>query len=159
MRGGGADLWNVYETLFKDYNLALPGGSCYSVGVGGHIVGGGYGLLSRKLGLAVDYLAGVDVVGVNRRGQARLVRARKGDPKTKRLLWAHTGGGGGDFGIVTAYYFTGLPNPPEQVRVAITTWQWAQLSRGDLCHAAAQLRALPGRQQLPSARSRACSRC
>jgi len=125
---GGATLWNVYETLFKNYNLTLPGGSCYSVGVGGHIVGGGYGLLSRQFGLVVDYLSGVDVVCVNRYRQARLVRARKGDPKTEWLLWAHTGGGGGNFGIVTAYYFTGLPNPPEQVRVALTTWPWAQLS-------------------------------
>ncbi len=94
------------------------------------IVGGGYvGSSSRQFGLVVDYLTGVDVVCVSRHGQARLVRARKGDPETGRLLWAHTGGGGGNFGIVTAYYFTGLPNPPEQVRVAITTWQWAQLSR------------------------------
>ena len=122
----GATLWNVYETLFKDFNLTLPGGSCYSVGVGGHIVGGGYGLLSRLQGLVVDYLTGVDVVCVNRHGQARLVRARKGDPDTGRLLWAHTGGGGGNFGIVTAYYFSDLPHPPEQVRVAITTWPWAR---------------------------------
>jgi hypothetical protein len=123
----GATMWNVYETLFKDYYLTLPGGSCYSVGAGGHIVGGGYGLLSRLRGLVVDYLTGVDVVCVDRHGRARLVRARKGDPVTGRLLWAHTGGGGGNFGIVTAYYFSGLPSPPEQVRVAITTWQWSDL--------------------------------
>ncbi len=61
---GGATLWNVYETLLRDYNLTLPGGSCYSVGAGGHIVGGGYGLLSRLHGLTVDYLAAVDVVCV-----------------------------------------------------------------------------------------------
>jgi hypothetical protein len=127
----GATLWNAYETLFKDYNLTLPGGSCYSVGVGGHIVGGGYGLLSRLQGLVVDYLTGVDVVCVNRHGRARLVRARQGDPETGRLLWAHTGGGGGNFGIVTAYYFTGLPNPPGQVRVAITSWPWSALSAAD----------------------------
>jgi hypothetical protein len=127
----GATLWNVYETLFKDYNLTIPGGSCYSVGVGGHIVGGGYGLLSRLHGLTVDYLTGVDVVCVNRHGQARLVRARKGDPQTGRLLWAHTGGGGGNFGIVTAYYFSGLPSPPEQVRVAVTTWPWSALTAAD----------------------------
>jgi hypothetical protein len=48
------------------------------------------------------------------------VRARKGDPETGRLLWAHTGGGG-NFGVVTAYHFSGLPAPPEQVRVA-TQW-------------------------------------
>jgi FAD/FMN-containing dehydrogenase len=125
---GGATLWNVYETLFKDYNLSLPGGSCYSVGAGGHIVGGGYGLLSRLHGLTVDYLVAVDVVCVDRRGRACLVRARKGDPETGRLLWAHTGGGGGNFGIVTAYYFARLPNPPVRVQLATTTWPWSGLT-------------------------------
>src|ERR1051326_7730662 len=128
---GGATLWNVYETLFKDYNLTLPGGSCYAVGVGGHVAGGGYGLLSRLHGLTVDYLTGVDVVCVNRRGKARLVRARKGDPLTGQLLWAHTGGGGGNFGIVTTYYFTGLPSPPELVRVATTSWPWSAMTAAD----------------------------
>jgi FAD/FMN-containing dehydrogenase len=128
---GGATLWNVYDTLFRDYNLTLPGGSCYSVGIGGHVVGGGYGLLSRLHGLTVDYLDGVDVVCVDRHGRARLVRARKDDPRTRRLLWAHTGGGGGNFGIVTAYYFTGLPSPPGQVRLATTTWPWAGLTAAD----------------------------
>ncbi|HEY9242576.1 MAG TPA: FAD-binding oxidoreductase [Streptosporangiaceae bacterium] len=134
---GGATLWNVYETLFKDANLTMPGGSCYSVGAGGHIVGGGYGLLSRLHGLTVDYLTGVDVVCVNRRGLARLVRARKGDPETGRLLWAHTGGGGGNFGIVTAYHFSGLPSPPEQVVLATTIWPWSRLTEasfGTLLH-------------------------
>lgn len=125
---GGATLWNVNETLFKDYNLTVPGGSCYSVGAGGHIVGGGYGLLSRQHGLTVDYLDAVDVVCVDRRGRARLVRARKDDPQTGRLLWAHTGGGGGNFGIVTAYYFARLPSPPVQVRLATTTWPWSGLT-------------------------------
>jgi FAD/FMN-containing dehydrogenase len=125
---GGATLWNVYETLFRDGNLTLPGGSCYSVGVGGHVVGGGYGLLSRLHGLTVDYLAGVDVVCVSRRGKARLVHARKDDPQTGPLLWAHAGGGGGNFGIVTTYYFAGLPSPPATVRVATTTWPWSGLT-------------------------------
>ena len=146
---GGATLWNVYETLLRDYNLTLPGGSCYSVGAGGHIVGGGYGLLSRLHGLTVDYLVAVDVVCVDRRGRARLVRAANGDPETGRLLWAHTGGGGGNFGIVTAYYFARLPNPPVHVRLATTTWPWSGLSARGLRHAAAQLRALHGRAQLP----------
>jgi FAD/FMN-containing dehydrogenase len=127
---GGATLWNVYETLFKAYGLTLPGGSCYAVGVGGHVAGGGYGLLSRLHGLVVDYLTGVDVVCVNQRGHARLVRARKDDPQTGQLLWAHTGGGGGNFGIVTTYYFTGLPTPPDQVRLATTTWPWAGMTSG-----------------------------
>jgi len=124
----GATLWNVYETLFRDYNLTLPGGSCYSVGVGGHIAGGGYGLLSRLQGLTVDYLTAVDVICVNPQGQARLVRATKGDPVTGGLLWAHTGGGGGNFGIVTAYYFSALPSPPSEVLFASTSWPWPGMS-------------------------------
>ena len=60
--------------------------------------------------------------------KARLVRARKDDPQTGRLLWAHTGGGGGNFGIVTAYYFARLPSPPVQVRLATTTWPWSGLT-------------------------------
>jgi hypothetical protein len=127
----GATLWNAYETMFKNWNLTLPGGSCYSVGVGGHIVGGGYGLLSRQHGLTVDYLTGVDVICVDRQGRARLVRATKGDPVTGKLLWAHTGGGGGNFGIVTAYYFSALPSPPEQVLVASTSWPWPALTAAD----------------------------
>ena len=112
---GGATLWNVYQTLFRDYNVTLPGGSCYSVGAGGHVVGGGYGLLSRLHGLTIDYLVAVDVVCVDKHGRARLVKACKDDAETGGLLWAHTGGGGGNFGVVTAYYFAGLPRPPEQV--------------------------------------------
>jgi hypothetical protein len=47
------------------------------------------------------------------------------------VLWAHTGGGGGNFGIVTAYYFTGLPSPPQQVQLATTTWPWSALTAAD----------------------------
>jgi FAD/FMN-containing dehydrogenase len=126
----GATLWNVYETLFKDYNLTLPGGSCYSVGVGGHVAGGGYGFLSRLHGLTVDYLTAVDVICVDQQGQARLVHAVKGDPVTGTLLWAHAGGGGGNFGVVTAYYFSALPSPPPDVLVATTTWPWATMTPG-----------------------------
>jgi len=125
---GGATLWNVYETLFKDANLTMPAGSCYSVGVGGHVAGGGYGVLSRLHGLTVDYLTGVDVVCVNAQGQAQLIEARKGNATTGQLLWAHTGGGGGNFGIVTAYYFAGLPRPPAQVLMASTSWPWSRLT-------------------------------
>jgi FAD binding domain/Berberine and berberine like len=128
---GGATLWNVYETLYKNWNLTIPGGSCYSVGVGGHVAGGGYGLLSRQFGLVVDYLAAVDVVCVGQDGQARLVQAVKGDPVTGGLLWAHTGGGGGNFGVVTAYYFDHLPRPPAQVVLATTTWPWSALTADD----------------------------
>ena len=46
----GASLGEVYTDLFKRYNVTLPGGTCPSVAAGGHISGGGYGLLSRLHG-------------------------------------------------------------------------------------------------------------
>ena len=58
----GNQNWDGYVNLYKSANRTLPGGSCYSVGAGGHIVGGGYGLLSRLQGLTVDWLSGVDIL-------------------------------------------------------------------------------------------------
>src|SRR5580765_5203697 len=58
----GCENWTVYRTLLNGFNKTLPAGSCYSVGAGGHITGGGYGLLSRMHGLTVDHLTAVDIV-------------------------------------------------------------------------------------------------
>src|SRR5579875_3169164 len=104
---GGCTLWNVYEALYKQYGVTVPGGSCASVGAGGHVCGGGYGLLSRRDGLTVDHLYAVEVVGVDAQRRASLVVACKDDDDADRrdLFWAHTGGGGGNFGIVTRYWF------------------------------------------------------
>src|SRR3954453_14764874 len=123
----GCTNWDVYELLYKSYGVTLPGGSCYSVGLGGHVVGGGYGLMSREHGLTVDYLDAVDVIVVDANRRVRAVTARKGDPATEELFWAHTGGGGGTFGVVTAYHFRDLPEPPSVVQLATTTWDWSTL--------------------------------
>jgi FAD/FMN-containing dehydrogenase len=58
----GARIMNAYETIYKNWGVTIPGGICYSVGIGGHIAGGGYGLLSRSHGLVVDHLYAVEVV-------------------------------------------------------------------------------------------------
>src|SRR5438105_2470614 len=63
-QSGGTN-WDLYRRLYWRFGLTLPAGSCYSVGLGGHICGGGYGLLSRQFGLTVDWLTGVNVVTVN----------------------------------------------------------------------------------------------
>lgn len=77
---GGCTNWDVYERLYKARGVTIPGGSCYSVGLGGYIVGGGYGLMSREFGLTVDYLAAVDVIVVNATGAAELVHAIGSEP-------------------------------------------------------------------------------
>lgn len=136
----GARLLNVYENLIKGWNVTIPGGNCYSVGAGGHICGGGYGLLSRAHGLTVDHLYAVEVVVVDEAGRVRTVVATREESDPNRdLWWGHTGGGGGNFGVVTRYWFrspgaTGtnpadqLMSPPSTVLVSAPEIPWDQLS-------------------------------
>lgn len=104
--GAGATLLQLYDGLFKGWGVTIPGGMCYSVGAGGHISGGGYGMLSRRHGLTVDHLYAVEVVVVDANGTARsVVATREADDPHHDLWWAHTGGGGGNFGVITRYWF------------------------------------------------------
>ncbi|MFB6891658.1 FAD-binding oxidoreductase [Kitasatospora sp. NPDC056327] len=139
--GAGARLGEVNEQLFKRWGVALPGGSCPTVGVGGHVSGGGYGPLNRTLGLIVDHLYAVEVVVVDASGTARAVIASRDDRGALRdLWWAHTGGGGGTFGVVTRYFFRSpgaqgatpqraLPTPPAELLVATVVWPWQNLDQ------------------------------
>ncbi|MGI5527996.1 FAD-binding oxidoreductase [Streptomyces syringium] len=102
----GALLGEVYRTLFLGWGVTIPAGATAEVGVGGHVLGGGYGSLSRRYGLSVDHLHAVEVVVVDASGKVSAVVATR-DPADPNhdLWWAHTGGGGGNFGIVTRYWF------------------------------------------------------
>ncbi|WBO68356.1 FAD-binding oxidoreductase [Streptomyces camelliae] len=122
----GASNWHIATQLYRTYGLAVPGGSCYSVGAGGHISAGGFGLLSRLHGLTVDHLYAVEVVTVRDRTRAAVTVARKdsADPAVRDLWWAHTGGGGGNFGVITRYWFRDLPRPPAQVLLRTVAWEW-----------------------------------
>ncbi|MFD7168525.1 FAD-dependent oxidoreductase [Streptomyces violascens] len=136
----GALLGQVYDRLYRRWGVYLPAGNCPTVGAGGHIQGGGYGSMSRRDGLAVDHLYGVEVVVVGGDGKARLVTAtREASDPNRDLWWAHTGGGGGNFGVVTRYLLrsegvsgadpgTALPTPPQSVHLSEVAWPWAQLT-------------------------------
>ena len=122
----GTQNWNGYLELYKRHNVTLPGGSCYSVGAGGHICGGGYGLLSRLQGLTVDWLSAVDIVTVDKTGKAaaRTVDAAH-DPD---LFRACRGAGGGNFGVITGYTFAKLPEAPQEVALATVAFDWATMT-------------------------------
>ncbi|MGW0712508.1 FAD-binding oxidoreductase [Streptomyces sp. NPDC002643] len=126
----GATNWDVITTLFRSFGKAVPGGSCYSVGSGGHVAGGGFGFLSRRHGLVVDHLVQVDVVtvrgGPDEPPVIEVTRAhREDDGPEGDLFWAHTGGGGGNFGVVLRYYFADdIPEPPERVWLSSIAWPW-----------------------------------
>ncbi|MEU8266673.1 BBE domain-containing protein [Sphaerisporangium sp. NPDC049002] len=137
----GAMLSHVFRVLFKGWGVTIPAGMCPDVGVGGHFAGGGFGPLSRSLGAVVDYLYAVEVVVVGEDGEARAIVATRepGDPH-RDLWWAHTGGGGGNFGVVTRYWMRSpgvdssdpadlLPKAPSATRSGIAMWSWDAMDK------------------------------
>lgn len=125
--GAGTQNWDGYVNMFKLTGSLPPGGSCYSVGLGGHVVAGGYGLMSRMHGLTVDWLQAVELLTVGKDGRVehRLVSASN-DPDLFKLC---RGGGGGNVGIITSYHFDPLPKAPAQVALLVKQYPWAQFAK------------------------------
>jgi FAD/FMN-containing dehydrogenase len=94
--GAGASLGELYKAI-APHGFAFPGGSCPTVGVSGHALGGGYGYLARPFGLACDNLLSAELVNA----QGQLVQADA--QQNADLFWACRGGGGGSFGVATGY--------------------------------------------------------
>jgi aclacinomycin oxidase len=137
----GTTLGEAYRKLFLGWGLTLPAGESPEIGVGGHVLGGAFGFLCRRHGLAVDHLYGVEVVVVDETGTASsVVATREPSDPNRDLWWAHTGGGGGNFGVVTRYWFrspaTGgmdpaslLPKAPESVLTFRAAWNWEDIDQ------------------------------
>jgi FAD/FMN-containing dehydrogenase len=85
-------------TTAAAHGLVVPFGDSPTVGVGGITLGGGVGWLSRKLGLTIDSLVGVELVTADGR---RLTADEQTRPD---LFWA-VRGGGGNFGVVTRFRY------------------------------------------------------
>jgi FAD/FMN-containing dehydrogenase len=89
----GVQLIELNAWLWQHSQLVFAGGSCPTVASGGFTLGGGYGFLSRLLGLGCDQILRAQVVLAN----GQVVVATNGSS----LLWALQGAGNGNFGIVT----------------------------------------------------------
>lgn len=124
--GPGTELWNGYLELYRRYGVTLPGGTCASVGAGGHISGGGYGLLSRLHGLTADWLTAVDILTVDANG--RVMPRTVNKMHDADLFRACRGAGGGNFGVITSYVFDKLPLAPEEVMEANISFAWAGMT-------------------------------
>ncbi|MEY2935556.1 MAG: hypothetical protein RL033_6305 [Pseudomonadota bacterium] len=137
----GVTVGEAFQALFEGWGIVLPLGEYPHIGMGGHVVGGAFGFLCRELGLAADYLYAVEVVTVDAHGHASSVFAsREESDPNRELWWAHTGGGGGNFGIVTRYWFRALgaeqtdpalllPRAPESITTFKVEWSWSALDR------------------------------
>ena len=102
VRIGGGATWGQVATALAPYGLAISSGDTKGVGVGGLTLSGGIGWKVRKYGLALDSLVRVEVVTAD----GGVVAAD--EDENPELFWA-VRGGGGNFGIVTAFEFAAHP--------------------------------------------------
>jgi FAD/FMN-containing dehydrogenase len=124
--GGGANVLDVYRGLVAAHGMAVPVGTCPTVGIGGLTTGGGFGRRMRRDGITADSLRAATVVLADGR-VVRCDRDRRAD-----LFWALRGGGAG-FGIVTELRFAArrpsdplsftLSFPWARAGAALDAWQ------------------------------------
>ncbi len=116
--GGGANVLDVYRELVVGHGVALPVGTCPTVGIAGLTLGGGFGRLMRRHGVTADSLRGATVVLAD----GRVVRCS--EDSRSDLFWALRGGGAG-YGIVTELRFA-VRRPSDPLAFTLTfAWERA----------------------------------
>jgi hypothetical protein len=105
-------------TALGQQDLAVTTGTEGTVGLSGATLGGGFGFLTRYLGMACDNLIGAEIVVASGVDGARAIEVDRGNHPD--LLWALRGAGNGNFGIVTS--LTYKVTPLKSVAYLQATW-------------------------------------
>lgn len=117
-RAQGGCLLGDVDRETQLHGLAAVLGFVSETGVGGLTVGGGFGYLTRRFGWACDNVRAMEVVTAD----GRVVRARADEHAD--LFWGLRGGGG-NFGVVTAFEYALYPVGPEVVG-GLVAWHAAE---------------------------------
>jgi FAD/FMN-containing dehydrogenase len=94
----GGVIWGELNDAAAEHGLAVTGGAVSGTGIAGYTLGGGLGWLMAKYGLAADNLLAVELVTAE--GDLLHVDAAS----HADLFWALRGGGG-NFGVATAFTY------------------------------------------------------
>ena len=94
---GGSLLGDMDHDTMR-FGLVTTAGTVSHTGIGGLTLGGGFGRVARRFGLALDNVLSLDVVTAD----GKVLRA---DPHENSELYWGLRGGGGNFGIVTNFDF------------------------------------------------------
>lgn len=101
---GGGQTWCNVDEATQPLGVVVTGADAPRVGVGGTVLGGGFGWLQRLFGLTCDSVVEIELVTAD--GEIH-VADRQHEPE---LFWALRGGGAG-LGVATRFRFRPHPLP------------------------------------------------
>jgi FAD/FMN-containing dehydrogenase len=111
---GGGTSWGSAYIAANEANRTVVGAEDVTVGIGGQLTNGGYGILPSYHGISSNHLYQATVITTE--GRCVVVT----DEQNQDMFWAIHGAGGGQFGVVTELVIKTKPVPENAVSSALT---------------------------------------